>query len=142
VVSRAGAGYAALWIAVTAARLWFAYAAQHEFPVQLGHFLAAHQLSATALTNAFIFLSIGMDLFRSVLLAGRSWGVRSGHPAAAAANAGLPTTPAASPAGQPLPGRPWASDLLSIPLLLVGGRLNRQLDRRQDRLDRRARRRL
>jgi hypothetical protein len=83
VVSRAGAGYASVWIAVTAARLWFAYAAQHEFPVQLGHFLTAHQLSSTALTNAFIFASIGMDLFRSVLLAGRSRRVRRQRPAAA-----------------------------------------------------------
>ena len=52
VVSRAGACDASLWIAVTVARLWFAYAAQHEFPVQLGHFLAANQLNPTASTKA------------------------------------------------------------------------------------------
>lgn len=65
-VSRAGAGYAAIWIVATAARLAFAYGAQHVFPVGLGHFLAVHQLSGTALTNAFIFLAVGMDLFRSL----------------------------------------------------------------------------
>jgi len=33
--------------------------------------MAAWHLSAPGLTNAFIFLSIGMDLFRSVGLVGR-----------------------------------------------------------------------
>jgi hypothetical protein len=130
-VSRAGAGYALVWIAVTAARLGFAYGSQHLFAAPLGHFLAAHQLSGTALTNAFIFLSIGMDLFRSLLLAARARRVRSS----------LPAPVAAATAGQPSPGRVWAGDLLSIPLVLLGSRVNRQLDRRQDRLDRHARRR-
>lgn len=67
-VSQAGVGYAAIWIAVTAARLGFAYGAQHLFPAGLGRFLAGHVLSGTALANAFIFLSLGMDLFRSILL--------------------------------------------------------------------------
>ena len=142
---------------MTVARLWFAYAAQHEFPVQLGHFLAANQLSETALTNAFIFASIGMDLFRSVLLAGRSWRVRrlSRAPAAAAAvPAGIPVGTAGTPAGQPVrtpAGQPdrdraWASDLLALPRLFVADRLDRPLDRRAGhldrRLDRRGRRRL
>jgi hypothetical protein len=153
VVTHAGFGYAGIWIAFTAARLWFAYGSQHEFPVQLGHFLTAHQLSADALTNAFIFMSIGMDLFRSVLLAARAQQVRRDHagepgrrapvtatagPAAAGSGPGAGS--AAAPAGQPSPGRTWTSDLLSIPLLLAGSRLNRQVDRRDDRLDRRGRR--
>ena len=65
-VSHAGLGYAAIWIAVTAARLGFAYGAQHLFPTGLGQFLTSHHLSDTALTNAFIFLAVGMDLFRSI----------------------------------------------------------------------------
>jgi hypothetical protein len=164
VVSRAGAGYASLWIAVTAARLCFAYASQHWFPVQLGHFMTVHQLSGTALTNAFIFLAIGMDLFRSALLAGRSWRVRRLSPApagAAAVPAGTPVDtartpvgaagnpagpPARTPAGQPDRDRAWASDLLALPRLFVADRLDRPLDRRAGhldrRLDRRARRRL
>ena len=64
-VSHAGAGYAAIWIAVTAIRLGFAYGAQHVFPSALSQFLVSHQLSSIALGNAFIFLAIGMDLFRS-----------------------------------------------------------------------------
>src|ERR1700760_5003029 len=116
VVSRAGFGYASLWIAVTALRLWFAYGSQHEFPAQLGHFLAAHQLSATALTNAFIFLSIGMDLFRSVLLYGRAHRIR--RPAGAGALAGgAGAAPPHAPSGpaEPPATRGWASDLLAIP---------------------------
>jgi hypothetical protein len=163
VVSRAGLGYASVWIVVTAVRLWFAYAAQHEFPVQLGHFLAAHQLSATALTNAFIFLSIGMDLFRSVLLAARARRVRSGHhplmPGVAATGRAAPAQPAAPAAAAPAPepagaaettGTPGrASGLLSLPLQFMAGRLDQREDQRQDRWqerqdrrDRRGRRRL
>ncbi|MEU9238507.1 hypothetical protein [Streptomyces sp. NPDC048385] len=65
-VSRSGAGYAAVWIAVTTARLGFAYGAQHIFPVGLGLFLTTHHLSEAALTNGFIFLSVSMSLFRSL----------------------------------------------------------------------------
>jgi hypothetical protein len=68
-VSHAGLGYAAIWIAVTVFRLGFAYASQHWFPADLGRFLVTNQLSPAALTNAFIFLALGMDLFRSLLLA-------------------------------------------------------------------------
>ncbi|NUR95863.1 MAG: hypothetical protein HOV67_11465 [Kribbellaceae bacterium] len=76
-VSRAGAGYAAIWIAVTAARLGFAYGAEHIFPVRLGVFMAAHHLSGTALTNGFIFLSVSMSLFRSLGLWARGRACRA-----------------------------------------------------------------
>lgn len=76
-VSRAGAGYAAIWIAMTLFRLGFAYGAEHVFTASLGRFMLEHRLSGDALTNAFIFLALGMDLFRSVLLAGRGWAVSS-----------------------------------------------------------------
>jgi hypothetical protein len=75
-VSRAGLGYAVIWIAVTVARLGFAYGAQHVFPADLGQFLTEHTLSSSALANAFIFLSVGMDLFRSLLLWARGRGAR------------------------------------------------------------------
>ncbi|SFW74602.1 hypothetical protein [Amycolatopsis australiensis] len=65
-VSRSGVGYAAVWVAVTAARLGFAYGAQHIFPVGLGEFMTSHHLSEVALTNGFIFLSVSMSLFRSL----------------------------------------------------------------------------
>ncbi|MBV9792936.1 MAG: hypothetical protein JO016_03275 [Actinobacteria bacterium] len=79
VVTHAGVGYAAIWIVFTVARLWFAYGSQHEFPVQVGQFVATNHLSGDALTNAFIFLSIAMSLFRSVMLAGRAQRVRREH---------------------------------------------------------------
>ncbi|MEH0516956.1 MULTISPECIES: hypothetical protein [unclassified Streptomyces] len=65
-VSCSGAGYAAVWIAVTTARFGFAYGAQHIFPVGLGVFLTTHHLSAAGLTNGFVFLSVSMSLFRSL----------------------------------------------------------------------------
>ncbi|MFC9931569.1 hypothetical protein [Streptomyces sp. NPDC127190] len=65
-ISHSGVGYAAVWIAVTAARLGFAYGAQHVFPVGLGVFLTAHHLSGTGLSNGFIFLSVSMSLCRSL----------------------------------------------------------------------------
>jgi len=67
-VSQAGLGYAVIWVAVTVARLGFAYSAQHLFPAELGQFLATSRLSATALANAFIFLALGMSLSRCLLL--------------------------------------------------------------------------
>jgi hypothetical protein len=75
-VSRAGVGYAAIWVAVCAARIGFAYGAEHVFPAALGQFMATWHLSASALTNAFIFLSLGMDLFRSVGLVARGRAAR------------------------------------------------------------------
>ena len=65
-VSRSGAGYAAVWIAVTAARLGFSYGTQHIFPVGLGVFMITNHLSETGLANGFIFLSVSMSLFRSL----------------------------------------------------------------------------
>jgi hypothetical protein len=140
VVTHAGFGYASIWIAFTAARLWFAYGSQHEFPVQLGHFLAGHQLSATALTNAFIFLSIGMDLFRSVLLAARAQRVRREH-AGELVRPGRPSHPATltEPETAPPTGRAWASDLLTGTGEFVAGRLDRPLDRRAERRAQRRR---
>jgi hypothetical protein len=91
-VSHAGLGYAALWIGVTVARLAFAWTSQHVFPAELGRFLITHQLSPAALTNAFIFLALGMDLFRSLLLARRGQHARR---AAAGPALGAPATGAA-----------------------------------------------
>ena len=152
VVTQAGFGYAGIWITFTAARLWFAYGSQHEFPVQLGHFLVAHQLSPTALTNAFIFMAIGMDLFRSVMLAGRAGRVRRdhagelGHRAPVTAMAAPVSAPATVSAAGRTPDRAWASVLVSTSLAVMTGLLSRPLDRQQVRAeyrqDRRPRRRL
>jgi hypothetical protein len=145
VVTHAGFGYASIWIVFTAARLWFAYGSQHEFPVALGQFLHAHQLSGDALTNAFIFMSIAMSLFRSAMLATRAQRVRRDHagelgrPVPVTGMAGV--SPAATAAEQPGAGRGWASDLLAGSAEFVAGRLNRPVDRRLERqVERRNRR--
>jgi hypothetical protein len=51
-------------------RLLFIYGTLHWFPVPLGQFMAAHQLSAAGLTDALIFMAVAMALARSALLSG------------------------------------------------------------------------
>ncbi len=77
-VSRAGFGYAAFWAVIFAARLGFIYGSEHLFSASLGHFLVAHQLSATGLTNALLFMALALGLARSAVLAGRGVSA-SGH---------------------------------------------------------------
>lgn len=61
-VTVAGAAYAAIWLIIAFARLAFAYEAQHSasFAAALGGFLAANHISATALADSILFLSIAM----------------------------------------------------------------------------------
>lgn len=75
-VSRAGFGYAAFWAVIFAARLVFIYGTYHWFSGPLGQFLAAHQASATALSNALVFMAIAMALARGALLGGRGLAAR------------------------------------------------------------------
>jgi len=78
-VSRAGVGYAVFWTLVFAARLLFIYGSEHWFSGSVVHFLAAHQLSVTGLTDALIFMALAMALARSALLAGRGVAARRDH---------------------------------------------------------------
>ncbi|TJZ97835.1 hypothetical protein [Actinacidiphila oryziradicis] len=77
VSSRAGAAYAALWAAVTGARLYFVYASAHVFPTQLGRWMATNHITPDALTDALIFLAIGMLVSRTAALLGKA--SRTGH---------------------------------------------------------------
>jgi hypothetical protein len=61
-VSQAGWPYAAIWVAVSAARIWFTWGASHVFGPGLGRWLVSSQISAGALTDALILLSIAMLL--------------------------------------------------------------------------------
>jgi hypothetical protein len=64
-VMRAGAAYAALWVAVIGGRMLFAYGADHWFPAAIGRFSMTHQITgADAWTAAFILLSLSMILAR------------------------------------------------------------------------------
>ena len=64
--SRAGFGYAALWVAVIGARVGFAYATSHSRSVQA--WLGTHQITSAALTDALIFMAGGMLLARTTTL--------------------------------------------------------------------------
>lgn len=70
-VSRAGFGYVAFWTLIYGGRLLFIYGTVHWFPVQLGQFMVAHQISAAGLTDALIFMAVAMALARSALLGAR-----------------------------------------------------------------------
>jgi len=94
--SYAAIPYALLWIAVVGARLWFDYAAHHTFRVQLGTWMLAHQLTESALIDAFIFLALAMLLTRTASLAVRFRTLRGTPPA---------TLPAGSEEATRLTGR-------------------------------------
>jgi hypothetical protein len=68
--SKAGAGYAALWVAVISARIGFAYATSHSRSLQM--WLGTHHITGAALTDALIFMAAGMLLARTFTLLARS----------------------------------------------------------------------
>jgi hypothetical protein len=71
-VSRAGFGYAILWIAVIGARSAFSYGSVHWFGTQLGTWMAAHHVMSGALTDTLILMAVGMLLTRTLGLAIRA----------------------------------------------------------------------
>jgi len=70
--SRAGVPYAALWVAVVAARLWFDYGSHHEFSRQLGSWLFTERVTGDVLVDSLIFMAIAMLLTRTASLLVRS----------------------------------------------------------------------
>jgi hypothetical protein len=75
-VSRAGFGYAVLWIVVVGARAAFSYGSEHWFATQLGHWMINNQVTVDAITDALIMMAVAMTLTRALGLAGRAFGVR------------------------------------------------------------------
>lgn len=71
-VSRAGGGYATLWVTVVGARVLFSYGAENWFGPPLGSWMARHAISGAALVNALIFMAIAMMLLRTLGLAVRA----------------------------------------------------------------------
>jgi hypothetical protein len=71
-VSHAGLPYVLIWLAITAARIYFTYGANHIFTDQLGSWLVTERVSVGALTDSFIFVSIAMLLGRTGVLAARA----------------------------------------------------------------------
>jgi hypothetical protein len=70
--SAAGFPYASAMILIVAARAAFSYGAVHWFPVQIGTWCLAHQVSVAAITDGLIFMAIAMALTRTLSLAGRA----------------------------------------------------------------------
>jgi hypothetical protein len=70
--TRGGLPYCLFWVAVVAARLYFAYGAQHVFSQQLGSWLYTNHITVDALTAAIIFFSVAMLLGRTGALALRA----------------------------------------------------------------------
>jgi hypothetical protein len=88
-------------------RLLFIYGTLHWFPVPLGQFMAAHQLSAAGLTDALIFMAVAMALARSALLSGvRPRGRTPLRPRAGRVGHGREHHPVTGPnrSNQPQPG--------------------------------------
>ena len=82
VVTRAGAAYAGLWIAVIAARSAFSIGAIHWFNHPLATWMANHQVTGAAITDTLIIMAVGMALARTLSLAVRSNQIRRAAPVA------------------------------------------------------------
>ena len=85
-VTRAGTAYAALWIAVIAARSCFSIGAIHWFNQSLATWMANHQVSGAAITDTLIIMAVAMTLARTlslVLRAGQFHGDAAVAPLAA-----------------------------------------------------------
>jgi hypothetical protein len=81
-VTRAGAAYAALWVAVIAARSCFSIGAVHWFSQPLATWMVNHQVTGAAITDTLIIMAVAMTVARTVSLAVRANQTRS-HPAIA-----------------------------------------------------------
>jgi hypothetical protein len=64
--SQAGIAYALLWIVVIGARIGFAEATSHSHSLQV--WLGTHHITADAVTDALIFMAVGMLLTRTATL--------------------------------------------------------------------------
>ena len=72
VTSQAGLAYAAIWVLVSGARLFFDYGSKHLFAAQIVHFGITYQITLAALTDSLIFFSLAMLLARTGVLAARA----------------------------------------------------------------------
>jgi hypothetical protein len=71
-VSRAGFGYAILWIIIIGARSAFSYGSAHWFGPQLATWMTAHHVVSGAITDTLLLMAVGMLLTRTLGLAARA----------------------------------------------------------------------
>jgi len=71
-VSRAGAGYAILWVLIIGARAAFSYGAAHWFTRPLVNWAVANDVSAAAITDGLIVMAVAMVVMRSLSLGVRA----------------------------------------------------------------------
>jgi hypothetical protein len=81
-VTRAGAAYATLWIAVIAARSCFSIGAVHWFNHPLATWMVNHQVTSAAITDTLILMAVAMTLTRTLSLAFRASQIRHHVPIA------------------------------------------------------------
>jgi Kef-type K+ transport system membrane component KefB len=81
-VTRAGGAYAALWIAVIAARSCFSIGAVQWFNHPLATWMANHQVTGAAITDTLIIMAVAMTLARTLSLAVRANRIRRAAPVA------------------------------------------------------------
>ncbi len=71
-VTRAGFGYATLWIVVIGARAAFSYGSVHWFGPQLGSWMTQHSVDSAAITDALIFMAVAMLVTRTIGIVARA----------------------------------------------------------------------
>jgi hypothetical protein len=76
--SQAGIGYALLWMVVIGARIGFAEATSHSRSLQV--WLGTHHITSDAITDALIFMAVGMLLTRTAALRLRAAALPAGAP--------------------------------------------------------------
>jgi hypothetical protein len=72
VFTRAGIGYALIWVATATVRLAFIYGSQHWFSSSLDSWMLVHHITADVLTNALVLEALAMTTARTVSLYVRS----------------------------------------------------------------------
>jgi hypothetical protein len=77
VISHAGTWYAAIWIVIAVARLFFGRGANHLFTAQLAAWGTEYHVTLAALTGSLISCSVAMLLARTGSLAVRARSIRS-----------------------------------------------------------------
>jgi len=86
---RAGFVYLALWVVLLGSRVFFAYSATGWAHRSIGHFFITNHLSFTAITPAFVLMTIGSIGVVTIGLAIRAVGI-SGSPGDVASSSGMP----------------------------------------------------